>query len=272
MSDLLIRKATPADIDQLVRLWQLVFEDDIRFIHDFLTLLPDCGYGMVAVENKDIVSMAFVLRDLHYKGHSCSYLYAVATHPQFRGKGISSNVLLTCVKQENESGIPYIFTAPAEPSLFPWYEKNIHALPSLTCTERYTRRSDHSASISTLTVEKINIGQYLKERESILLNIDHIQIGPKYGALLQRFLEDYDGGLYRIGNSLAAGYPDNGALHCQELLSDANSDADSVMVALMDYFRSDSARCRIPGKTSSYIAAVPPGFPNSSIWFGLILD
>ena len=83
------RPARSEDIPQLKALWKLVFGDADELIDAFFALLwPDCRTAVVE-ENGTVVAAAYAVRLENIR-----YIYAVATHPEYRGRGYGEAVTL----------------------------------------------------------------------------------------------------------------------------------------------------------------------------------
>lgn len=265
MTDITIRIAEPEDLEGVISLWHDVFGDDEEFIRVFLSALACCGYTAAAFQGKEICSITTVIRDLSMEDQPCSYLYAVATRNEYRGRHLASRILDFCRKTEEELG-RLVFTAPAEPELFSWYEKTIHAKHIVSCRLNYAETQQETPLLS---IEKIDAPSYGILRERILAGHPHVTAGSKYLHLTDILCTYYGGGLYRIGTSIAAVYPEEEMLHCQELLTGSDSE-DAVVQTILHSFQAHRIKYRIPGSGTDYITAVSP-FPHSE-WFGLIMD
>ena len=78
---------TPALLPQLKELWRTAFGDSIDAIDAFFAT----GYAMersrCIVEDGRVLSVLYWL-DVFFEGQKMAYLYAIATHPDHRGKGL----------------------------------------------------------------------------------------------------------------------------------------------------------------------------------------
>ncbi len=265
MTEITIRIIQAEDREAVVSLWHDVFGDDKEYIRDFLNLLSTCGYTAAAFCGEELCSMTTVIRDLSMETESCSYLYAVATREGYRSQQLASRVLDFCVKKEQKDG-RLVFTAPAEDGLFAWYDRTIGAKHIVSCSKKH---AGYLPEAPLLSIEKIDAVSYGSLREQILNNYPHIAAGQDYLRLTDCLCSYYGGGLYRIGASIAAVYPEGDTLRCQELLPGPDKEED-VVQTLLHTFRVRSIDYRTIGTGTDYIAAVSP-FPRSD-WFGLILD
>lgn len=125
--NLICRMGNEEDFAALLNLWKNVFtEDSEEYIAEFLrAIAPEqhavCGY----VEEK-LVGMLFLLpATVSYMDISLPvrYLYAGATNPAFRRKGIYGQLLQFAESVTASTGDIGIYLHPANQSLFSYYEK-----------------------------------------------------------------------------------------------------------------------------------------------------
>ena len=126
----MIRMAVPEDRASLRELWYQVFKDSYPLIDTFLRDLPQTGFAAVAETGGRPVSMAFILFGVSYRELSGAYLYAVATLPAYRGRGLSRSVQSFCRAEAQHRGVSFLSTSPSEPSLYPWYRRTLNLLPA----------------------------------------------------------------------------------------------------------------------------------------------
>jgi len=111
-----LRPARPNDVPQLKELWKLVFGDTDELIDAFFELLySDCRTAVIE-EGGHIVAAAYAIRLENIR-----YIYAVATHPDHRGKGYGEAV--TCAAAGGEPACLY----PASEGLRGWYARRMGA-------------------------------------------------------------------------------------------------------------------------------------------------
>ena len=80
-----------AEQREMRAMWHEIFGDEIHEIDSFL-LRHDDVVPFIHKENRQVVSMLFVV-PLQMWGKRVAYIYAVATKPEFRGKGLATRVL-----------------------------------------------------------------------------------------------------------------------------------------------------------------------------------
>lgn len=107
--------------DGLKRLWKTVFGDPDSFIDAFFRIAysPDrCRY----IEEQGQIVSALYWFDCEYEGGKLAYIYAVATHPDHRGKGLASRLLEETHDHLKALGYAGTVLKPAK-GLFPFYER-----------------------------------------------------------------------------------------------------------------------------------------------------
>ena len=87
---------------QMRQIWHDVFGDEISEIDSFLIRHNDAT-PLIHKEEGDVVSMLFVV-PLEMWGKRVAYIYAVATKPEYRGRGIASKLLREALQMVERSG------------------------------------------------------------------------------------------------------------------------------------------------------------------------
>jgi len=121
-----IRFATEKDIDELKNLWKICFGDSDAFIQYYFKEEFKAD-RVLLLEDKGIASMLTMIpiqlsvpNDKKYSG---AMLYAVATHPTFQGKGLSTQLMDYAKSYLKEQGMNIITLVPASSSLADFYAK-----------------------------------------------------------------------------------------------------------------------------------------------------
>lgn len=148
--------------EQALSLYKEVFSEDTEeFAEKFTNRYFDkcCRYK---TENGKIVSMLYLLDCAVFDGEKTSaakYLYAAATHLDFRGKGIMAKLINEALLEQE-----IIVTKPANKSLFSYYEKFGFKVCSFKDEIKESFKSE----------EKISLNQYVALRKKLLKNTPHI--------------------------------------------------------------------------------------------------
>ena len=86
-----------AEQREIRTMWQEIFGDDVAEIDSFFVRHDD-ALPFIHKENGEVVSMLFVV-PLQMWNKRVAYIYAVATKPEFRGRGIASSLLKEAMQQ-----------------------------------------------------------------------------------------------------------------------------------------------------------------------------
>ena len=146
--------------DALKTLWKIVFGDPDSFINAFFQVAfsPDrCRY---LEENGNIVSALYWF-DCEYEGGKLAYIYAVATHPDARGKGLASRLILDTHTHLKAAGYAGAVLKPAN-GLFPFYERLGYRASG------YIRRFSVEASSTPIAIKTLPPKDYGLLRKSFL--------------------------------------------------------------------------------------------------------
>lgn len=122
----MIRFADEKDISGLREIWHISFGDSKEYIDMFMEHQFKEAKTVVYEEDGKIISMFFLFRcdfSINEKNHQSFYLYAAATLPQYRGKGIMGKMLEFSKSYAAEKNFDFIILSPAEKSLYDYYER-----------------------------------------------------------------------------------------------------------------------------------------------------
>lgn len=122
----MIRFAAEKDIPGLKEIWHISFGDSKEYIDMFMEHQFKGARTVVYEEDSKILSMFFLFRcdfSINEKTHPSFYLYAAATLPQYRGKGIMGKMLEFSKSYAAEKNFDFIILSPAEKSLYDYYSR-----------------------------------------------------------------------------------------------------------------------------------------------------
>ena len=140
-------------INGLKSLWQLVFQEPMEAIDAFFAtgFSPDrCRY----LTQDDVPVSALYWLDCEYEGGKLAYIYAVATHPDHRGKGLASRLLEKTHAHLKTLGYAGAVLKPAK-GLFPFYERLGYVTSGRIC--RFTAEQGPPVSLKPLTKEEYRL-------------------------------------------------------------------------------------------------------------------
>lgn len=125
---LTVRPSVPEDVPAQRELWKLAFGDSDSYIDNFYRTYyrPE---RVVVLEEDGIVRSMTAWFDTAFAvpgqgEYRAAYLYAVATHPGCRGRGLAGRLLAGADGYFRSLGIPAVTTVPAEPSLHNFFGAN----------------------------------------------------------------------------------------------------------------------------------------------------
>lgn len=118
------RHALPHELAQTHQLWQRVFGDMPQVQDAFYQLCAPQG-PLVLVEQGRVESMLALTPVSLALPHGAlcqgTYLYALATHPEARGKGYAAQLMAYAAQWTAGQGLDFVCTVPAQPSLFDFF-------------------------------------------------------------------------------------------------------------------------------------------------------
>jgi len=120
-------KATSTDIPKIKSLWKEVFGDCEDYIHRFITHFGIDGCYVCEI-NDEIIAMVFAIpttltNSINLNSINLKYLYACATHPNFRKQGIMEKLLATIYEETCSENYAGIFLQATNHSLQNYYKK-----------------------------------------------------------------------------------------------------------------------------------------------------
>ena len=113
---------TRARIPALRSLWTQAFGDDDAFLDLFFsTAYGETRCRCITLQGQ--IAAALYWFDCAAEGETFAYLYAVATDPAFRGKGLCRALMEDTHHLLKDQGYAGTVLVPGEPGLFDMYEK-----------------------------------------------------------------------------------------------------------------------------------------------------
>ena len=243
------------DRDQLFRLWKTCFSDDDDYISCFFDHFFKAGSGAAAEIGGRVVSAVHLIRGVTmqltgtqictypaehpaplHAAYPATYGYALATDPEFRGKGIATELVKYAIDYErNILGRPVFYFLPAEAELYSWYKKVMDTdVVSKITSERFSLRELSQSSISffssqqplrSLVLLAVPPEEYNIIRESLLSKIDHIVFSDSLIAYEYEICLKSGGGLYKICDALSGAL-----LGCAAVETEAEGDTQAVII------------------------------------------
>jgi predicted acetyltransferase len=122
-----IRKSLAYDTGSVFRIWKTCFGDDDEYIHFFLEKLYLPDHCLLAVIDGEPVAMLHLLPINYHDGVKQSraqYIYAAATLPKYRRRGIMAELIDEALLQGEQNGSAFTALLPANEGLYDYYEKS----------------------------------------------------------------------------------------------------------------------------------------------------
>lgn len=186
----------PDDIPALRRLWSETFGDGNELLDPFFSRLyrpEDC---FVIRGNRDqLLAMVHQLPMTictNKRGWRASYLYAVATDPSERGRGLCSRLLTYAGSVMAERGCKALLLVPGEPKLWDFYRaRGFDTFSSLDWfeTDTFPVKGD---------IERVTVPEYLEIRERMLSERTYVSCPVPVLAFQERIAAQNNGGFFRL--------------------------------------------------------------------------
>lgn len=246
---------TPQQLPELRRLWKAAFGDTEEFLDGFYrAAYSPRRCRCVTAEGQ--VAAALYWFETVCDGRKLAYLYAVATDPTFRNRGLCRALIGDTGALLKEQGVDGLLLVPENAELARMYEKMgfrpCCSVSEFTCT----------AGKKPARLRKISKDEYARLRRQLLPEGGVVQEGAELTFLAAR------AGLYAGDGWIAAAEQEDGKLHCHELLGDVEA-APEILRALdcrQGFFRT-------PGgdKPFGWLCPLTDRCPEPA-YFGLALD
>ena len=221
------------DIPKLRRLWKLAFGDTDEFLDVFFST----AYGpdrCRCIREGDGVVAALYWLDMDLEGQKFAYIYAVATDPVCRGKGLCRNLMEDTAQVLTARGYDGAILVPQEEGLRAMYAR-MGYLPATTIGEEIC------AASAPCAVTEISPEEYAARRIP-LLPAGSILPGPEALRFLAKLARFYAGEGF-----LAAVSREQEHLRILEYLGDRD-----IAPALVAALGATEATLRCPGKEKEF--------------------
>ena len=202
-----IRWAGPADLNAVNALWEQVFGDKPAVQAGIIAAFGGMERVLLLVEDGVVRSMTclplITLRTARGMGEKAAYLYALATHPEARGRGLGSRLIGGGEELLRAQGCAAVALVPAQPSLFDYY-RPLGYTPAF-----FHSRLEWEGPVGLPPAPGglVAIGpeEYGGLRKGWLRGLPHVEYPPAMTALQGFVSRISGGGLYRLELSRGAG-------------------------------------------------------------------
>lgn len=199
----ILRPATIKDRPRLRRLWQLAFGDSDEYIDCFFAACTDPEQVLVLADEGGVQAMTawFDMPLVSAVGGQWpgAYLYAVATHPDCRGKGYAGRLLAWAGEWLCGKGFACLTTVPASESLHRFFAANGFAEQFALMEREITP----DMTLAPAPIAAVEWQEYGKLRKVQLSGVAHVACGEEGLAYQQAVCKLSGGGLFRVGSGCA---------------------------------------------------------------------
>lgn len=229
-----LRQTTPEDQDRMKALWKICFGDEERYIDGFFArgCTPDQGRVLEAGGEIRSMLLPFSQEIVAPDGTALpvSYIYAFCTHPDDQGRGFGRRLLAWTEQRASRLGKRGVIMVPGAPALYDFY-KTLGYRSGFSIREQVISREKGKAPlwVTTCTLE-----EYRQRRTQCLQGRWWVRYPGQSGTWQAQLCRDSGGGLYRVGDGLAAVERWNGAIVVKELLSRCPQQAVQSLLAQLD--------------------------------------
>ncbi len=160
------RMAFAAESGRLLEIWAQSFEEDPAYAAQFVRVFPPARHCLVCEMDGGPVSMVWMLDAQLRRGEQtlpAQYIYAAATLPPYRGRGIFGELLQEAQRRAREDGCAASFLRPASDGLFPFYRR-FGYVPYFYATQEIYTRAQLREDADCLPVTLVSPDTYARVR------------------------------------------------------------------------------------------------------------
>ncbi len=244
-----------AHIPQLRRLWQTAFGDDDAFLDLFFTHAFSPARCRCVIQG-DTVCAAIYWFDCACEGAKFAYLYAAATYPSYRRRGLCRALMAEVRELLTAQGYAGLLLVPQDDALRAMYCS--FGYRNCTTVSEFTAPAEDTP----LSLRRLNTAEYAAARRALLPRGGVVQEGENL-AFLSAFAHFFAGNGW-----LAAVTMEGSRLLCHELLGDVDA-----AYALVSALGCTEGHFRIQGTDKPFAQYLPltPDCPMPT-YFGLAFD
>lgn len=285
MPDYTLRRLRAGDETALRAIWRAGFGDTDEYIDAFFAqfLRPD-SVVIAEADGKPVSAMYLLDGPTLWpfrKNHLTSaYAYALATLPDYRGRGIGGAVYRAVCEFGFERGFDAVCVLPAEDGLYPFYEAGggARVISSVRQVE-YT--ADELKAAPRTMCARISVEEYSNIRELLLATEAHGAMPESFYRWQDEQFERFGGGWFVLGGGCATVERDGDVCRVRELIL-PEGDELAAAASLAAYCRAERYVVRSPafwpgrGEVKRHMLArfrrEPDFFLPDDLWWGFSFD
>ena len=142
---MMVRFAKIEDKPEIAALWALCFPGDDAFCELFLNEMFAPELSLVCEDEGGTLAgmLHFIVEDFKYGAETvkAAYVYGIGTYPDFRGRGIASELICRLFSEMKEQGIPLAILVPQGESLFEFYRRTGFSAAFTVTREKFARKN-----------------------------------------------------------------------------------------------------------------------------------
>ncbi len=223
-----VRHPVTRELDALKALWVDTFHDSPSVVEHFFQNAVTEQDIVVALCDNTVASALYMLDSTitnNGKSYRALYIYAVCTHPDYRGRGLMRACFDFLFEVAKARGVDYLFLVPAGDELFEMYRK----LGFKTClyySERRVFAKDFNCEAPT--TERLDFNSFINIRNSFSDEINLATLGERaFNGFLMTDSESI--GAIKVGNGYAIYEIEDGGVTVHELFGDKKILLKSVL-------------------------------------------
>lgn len=234
-----ISEPRPDQLGQLRALWKAAFGDGDDFL-DMFYARAYAPHRCRCVLDGETVAAVLYWFDCTLEGQPLAYIYAVATDPAYRNRGLCRMLMADTAAHLKTSGYAGALLLPQDPGLRKMYAA-MGYVPA-TCVREFTCE----AAGAPVALTELASEEYARLRQAMLPPGSVLQEGENLS-----YLSGY-AKFYRGPEVLAALFLDGEQLICCELLGDV-----AKAPGILRSFQAKSGSFRCPGTEKEFAMCIP---------------
>ena len=234
---MIIRQAQDTDLDSIKNIWRISFGDSDEFIEFHFSHANDLSHTFLVEIDGFIAAMVSVLpAELSLdKEHTVGYIYAAATLPEFRGRGIMGRLLSYCESYAVKGGYTALALVPSSTSLFDFYAA--HGYEKVFYHNKINMKFGKPINtLESANIKRCQIEEYVRARNNFKGRYAFLKLDEFYDELSLMELEISGYQTYDINNNAYAIIKaDSQAIKIHELICEHGKERN-IIEQLISHF------------------------------------
>lgn len=244
---MIIRGATEADLDSIKNIWRISFGDSDKFIDFHFRYSNDLSHTFLVEINGEIVAMVSVLPAELFldKKYKVGYIYAAATLPEFRGRGIMRQLLTYCESYAIKEDYTALALVPSSLSLFDFYSE--HGYEKAFYHRNIAKEFRQISNVQETTeIKRCEIKEYIEARDRFKSKYAFLRLNAFYDELSLLELEFSGYITYNINsNAYAIIKREAGTIKIHELICE-HGEENNIIELMISHFNDKQVSYRAP--------------------------